>query len=409
MPEVIEKIKPTTVPIDQIKTQIREETEKKYQARIAGILKNADEKAERKFKIRIEELSTQLDKLSRSQSLQPTAPISDALEHPIVKTRMLDLSDKARDLLIKIEREPGLTRDQLAAFLTTSIDGVVRLIERINRIFRAEVIVGDGKPLRYRSMLKRLFITDVGKREIEELERLRREIQDRDERIRALESKTNDFNQTVENNKQLYKELTALAKKQERTEVELRQITAEKEKLIQEKKEIMVTAKTGEALYSIITSVVDRKLADFKPIAISTDSSAPPQVDMVKISEMIDERIRKIPKEPTPNNGNISTSVSLEHKITHFDFDKQEEHVKANTTDLQGRIIYLITKGFFEQRHNPPEVATELANNGWIHDKKDVSEMLVSLCQIGVLQRKIGTGNYWWYTPTPEAKERIHS
>jgi hypothetical protein len=48
---------------------------------------------------------------------------------------------------------------------------------------------------------------------------------------------------------------------------------------------------------------------------------------------------------PLPT-GPIPTSVELEHKVTHFDFKKSEEHVKADTTTLQGTHNLLDNKRF---------------------------------------------------------------
>jgi hypothetical protein len=112
------------------------------------------------------------------------------------------------------------------------------------------------------------------------------------------------------------------------------------------------------------------------------------------------------PTETT--TGVIPTSVELAHKVTHFDFKKAEEYVKADTTTLQGRIIYLITKGFFDTRHNRKEVVTELSNRGWIHSDKEVDDALLELCEHGIFYRKISTGNVFWYSLTPEAKQLIH-
>lgn len=132
-----------------------------------------------------------------------------------------------------------------------------------------------------------------------------------------------------------------------------------------------------------------------------------PPIDEKKIEALVEEKLKeKLPTAPMPS-GVIPTSVELEHKVAYFDFKKLEEHVKADTTTLQGRIIYLITKGFFDQRHNRKEVVTELSNHGWIHDDK-VDAALLELCQKGILYRKISTGNIFWYWLQPEAKERIH-
>jgi hypothetical protein len=67
----------------------------------------------------------------------------------------------------------------------------------------------------------------------------------------------------------------------------------------------------------------------------------------------------------------------------------------------------LITKGFFNVRHNRKEIVTELSNHGWIHNDKEVDDALLELCQLGIFKRKISTGNVWWYTLEIDAEKLI--
>ena len=408
LPEVIEKIKPTVIPIAEMEAKIKNELENKYKSKIEAILKTADEKAERKYKVRIDQLQEQLDKLSRSQALQPVAPVSDPLEHPIVKTRMLELPDKARDMLIKIEREPGLTREQLAAFLTTSKDTVASLVDKINRVFRATAIIGDGKPIRYRSMLKRLFITDVAKREIEEIERLQADNQAKAERILKLEEENKVLHSTMQQTRIQHGEVENLRRvatslKESNTKLESALQTA-RDDIERLKKEAEVVQRLREILS--IERIDEKKIEAFieQKMNAITPVKTEVAIDETKIESLIEQKISQKMASP----GFIPTSIELEHKVTHFDFQKSEEHVKADTTTLQGRIIYLVTKGFFDTRHNRKEVVTELSNHGWIHSDKEVDDTLLELCQHGIFYRKISTGNVFWYSLTPEAKQLIH-
>jgi len=414
LPEVIEKIKPTVVSTAEIESKIRNELDNKYKSKIEAILKTADEKAERKYRVRIDQLQEQLDKLSRSQALQPAAPITDVLEHPIVKTRMLELPDKARDLLVKIEREPSLTREQLAAFLTTSRDTVANLVEKINQVFHATAIIGDGKPIRYKSMLKRLFITDVADREIKELERLQAENREKGEKITSLEAKVRDLGALRLEHEQVKRELSE-------SDEQLGRALAENQRLIQENKDLKLLSKAGEALDSAITMVTEKRLNTLKEEILNevkkigtyapSIPEGPPPIDEKRLEELIDRKVKEMSTVTPPSGGSIPTSVELEHKVTHFDFTMPEEHVKADTTTVPGRIIYTVLKdpSFWDKRHSPPEVTTKLATYGWTHESKtEVSAALAELCQKGIFTRVISTGNYWWYTLTPDAKERIH-
>jgi len=410
--QAIQKIKPAVVSTAEIESKIRSELETKYKDKINAILKTADEKAERKYRVDIEKLKTLNEQLSRSQALQPVSPITDVLEHPIVKTRILELPDKARDLLIRIEHEPGLTREQLAAFLATSKDTVASLVDKINRVFHATAIIGDGKPVRYKSMLRRLYLTDVAKREIEEIERLQADNQAKAERILKLEEESKVLRNTVEQARvqhgeveNLRKEVSLLKENKIKLESDLKTAKNDIECL---KKEAEVVQRLRELLS--IRGVDEKKIEAFieQKLSVMIPTNTEIVIDERKIEALIDQKISE--KATTaPPSGTIPTSVELEHKVTHFDFKKSEEHIEADTTTLQGRIIYLITKGFFQQRHNRKEVVTELSNNGWIHDDKEVDVALLELCQKGVLYRKISTGNIFWYWLTQEAKELIHT
>lgn len=415
LPEIIEKIKPTVVPIEKMKEELRTELEGKYKARIDAIQRTANEKAERKLKVEMDNLKAVNDKLSRSQALQPTAPITDVLEHPIVKTRMSELPEKTRDLLTKIEREPNLTRQQLAAFLTTSTDSIGTLINTINRVFRAEVIVGDGKPIKYKSMLKRLFLTDVAKREIQELQRLQDANKEQASKLSEEGLKNSQLRSTIIELRDKVSELEPLRTAMDKANSKLTNLTAENQRLIEEKKEIMLAGKAGEALATVVETIVDRRLARSNPGGPSIDIQKVHDLISNEVETKVKEEIAKIPV------GTISTpvlftdekvqgtAISLEQKVTHFDLQKNEEHLKVDLNNLQGRIIFLITKNFFEKQHSRKQIIDELSHYAWSHDIKEVDAALAELCQKAIFYRNIGSGNMWWYTLQPEAKGLIHA
>jgi hypothetical protein len=403
LPQILEKIKPTVLPIAEMKAEVKKELEEKYQDRIQGIIKTADEKSERKYKAKIDELQDHIEKLSRSQALQPVAPISDVLEHPIVKSRMLELSDKGRDFLVKVEREPGLTREQLAAFLTTSTNSVANLVERINQIFHATAIIGEGKPLRYKSLLKRLFITDVGKREIEELGRLQRTITEQQATIASLEPQIEELRRKRVEVNELGRTLRQLETEKEGHDRQVFALQGKVDNLEREKQEMIASNKAASALKTAIDVMIGERTPNIKGDPQPSQGISEEMVNGI-VEKKLNEKLAKM----STSSGNIQTTVSLEHKVAHFDYQKQEEHFKVDTTNLQGRIIFLITKSFFDQRHNRKEVVTELSNNGWSHDDKEVDATLLELCQKGIFYRKISTGNVFWYSLQPEAKEHIH-
>jgi len=173
--EVVEKVTPTMPDVDAI----RKEAEAKATTAADERLKKETAKLETQYKQRIENLEadkkerdTRIESLSRQASMS-SVPLSNVFDHPIVQNRIKELSPRAKDLLTKVEGEPNLDREVLAAFLHASKDTVKSVVDEVNRVFKAQVIIDDGgRPVRYRSMLKRLFLTDVARREIDELQRL---------------------------------------------------------------------------------------------------------------------------------------------------------------------------------------------------------------------------------------------
>jgi len=419
LPSVIEKIKPAIASKAELESKIKSELEGKYKSRIEAILKTADEKAERKYKVRIDQLQEQLEKLSRSQALQPTTPITDVLEHPIVKARMLQLEDKARDLLTWIEREPGHTREELAARMVSSKDVIASMVNKINRTFQLQVIIGDGKPIRYRSMLKRLFITDVAKREIEELGKLQahaKALEDEVNTLRPIAQQSTVLRDEVEHGRKVNKELFERLEKRESEIKELLNqitiLTKENEayrKIKEGFQTLGITAPSVDIekrLDAFRKEVVPEILAEVKKIGLGPRPISATPIDEKKLEELIDRKMKEMSTAPS---GTIPTSVELEHKVTHFDYQKMEERLHADTTTLQGRLIFLITKGFFDNRHNRKEIVTELSNNGWVHGDKEVDTTLLELCGKGIFYRKISTGNVFWFNLQEDAKERIHT
>jgi len=417
LPKVIEAVRPTVVSHAEIEIKIRKELEAKYKERIDGVLRTSDEKAERKYRVEIDRLKTHIEELSRSKALE-ASPISDVLEHPIVKSRMLMLDEKARILLTKVEHEPGASREQLAAFLTASKDSIANLVDKINKVFRAQVIIGEGKPIHYKSMLKRLYISDVAKREIEELTRLQGELGQKklvNETLQVQNERLKKEN--VESSQKLKEVVPALERAQKTSQQQAQDI----ERMKREYQELALTGKAGIALATAIKEIVNNHLKETRPAAVSFTAPGllgTPPINEKRIAEIVNQHTEpllrqmktleeKLASGVTPQASG-ETSITLEQKVTHFDMFKTEERLQVSKDDLQGRILSLVLKGFFEERHKRPQIVVELSNHGWVHEGKEVDAALLELCGQGVFYRKIGTGNTLWYTVQPEAKERIH-
>jgi hypothetical protein len=428
LPEVRSKLEKTSDSVEAVKKQVRDELEAKFHERIQVIEKGADDRAGKRYQKRVDELTEQLGKLSRSQALQPTMPLTDVLEHPIVQARLLELPEKAREILVKVEREPGVSREQLAAFQTASKDQIASQIDRINRVFRATVIVGEGKPIRYHSMLKRLYLTDVAKREIEEIRNIQADNKQKADRISELESQVQTLHSTAQQDTALRNELEEERRLKERFKKDFEDTEGKwksalllrvsdvellEGQIAELKKENSAYQKLKEALsvLSIInsgsTAVASNIDLDEEKVRALIDES----VDE-KVKERIKEAIAALPLPlspaavvAVPPGG--STSVEYENKLTHFDYKEADEHITADKTTVKGRIIFLVLQDFFAVRHNRKQIVEELSNRGWIEDPKEVDSALLELCSSGIFTRKISTGNAFWFALTDEAKELV--
>jgi len=179
LPKILEeKLKPEAARIAEMEEKAEGKFKEKFEQKLDKTTKSLRAKLEAEYSSKFSELTKKnkylqekIEQVGRTQSLEPFSPLANVFDHPIVKARMTKLDQREADILRKIELEPNLSREQLAAFLNVSRDSVKKIIEKINRIFRAEVIIGLGRPIHYRSALKRCFLTDAAKREITELQR----------------------------------------------------------------------------------------------------------------------------------------------------------------------------------------------------------------------------------------------
>jgi len=421
--QLIEKTKPVVASQAEIENKIRTELESKYKGKIEVLERTAVERAERKYRVKIDELEQQLQKVSRSQALQPTAPISDVLEHPIVKTRMLQLDDKARDLLTWIEREPGHTREELAARMVASKDVVSNIVDRINRVFQLQVVVDDGgRPLRYKSVLERLFLTDVAKREIEELDRLQSEnakmkleleaIRPSAQRSATLQSDvtriTTQYNQAVsrlkeveasnehlkESNESLVKENEVYRKIKEGFAA-LGVVTPTVAPIDEEKVKAIAESKAKEVIESLTVKTSDETrvgVAALQPI------------DEKKIEEMIEQKVSVRLAEHKVEGAEVIPQkeiIDLEHKELVVDVHHAgEEHVKMDTKTDKGKILYCAKEDLSKDADGKPkesfswsELKQALTENGWIISDPTVSARLTDLAREGRLI-KLEKGGY---------------
>jgi len=358
--------------------------------------------------VKIDELQGQIEKSSRSQAMQPTAPITDVLEHPIVKTRMLQLDDKARDLLIWIEQEPGHTREELAARMISSKDVVAGLVDKINHVFQLEVIVDDkGRPLRYKSMLKRLFLTDVARREIDELDRVT-------QRAKSLEDELETLRPIAQQSTALRGEVERLtrANEQQAEHLETQGLKikdlSESNATLSQENAAFKKIKEGFAELGLVGSATPT-IDDAKIIAIVKDRANEILKDLAQTSPIDQESLNKIvdaaiEKRMPEIQGGVR-KATLQQTLIEIDVEqvKLDGDKFIDNTD-KGKIMALAKEGKLNAWHSTTEIWNAILENKWTADRSNLSKRLNDLVQDGYLATKKAANGTATYVLAPNVK-----
>jgi hypothetical protein len=69
--------------------------------------------------------------------------------------------------------------------------------------------------------------------------------------------------------------------------------------------------------------------------------------------------------------------------------------------------LHGISQGCYDERQTLPKAVEILSEFGWLHDRREVEQALIQLCDLKFFTRKISSGNMYWYTITTDAKQRI--
>jgi hypothetical protein len=342
LPQIIaQKLKPT-VDIEAIKKEVEAKASARAEEKIAAFKRKLE--AENQTSIlnlrnQIKDLTERLDTVSRQASFG-AAPITDPFEHPIVKNTITKLSTRAQQLLIKIEREPGRSREQLAAFLTSSKDVVANVIGEINRTFKAEVIVDDGgRPIKYRSMLQRLYITDVAKREINRiqelqtsLDNLRQEHKDLIDNNRVLKSDHLALKETLKH-RPTYEDL---AKVQEQSKIVATELKQSVLQLKKQEQAIRLADKIFSAVEQLVKEINKFRLAaDVSPLATIPQETAVLPEKAQSAEATATEQIMAPDEHETPAIVEATIPDTLFHPESLLDFALREKMITFLTKHPQ--------------------------------------------------------------------------
>ena len=81
--------------------------------------------------------------------------------------------------------------------------------------------------------------------------------------------------------------------------------------------------------------------------------------------------------------------------------------LQASDRDITGKLLYAIMKGEFDERQTAPKAVEILSHYGWLHERREVEQGLLQLCDLKFVTRRISTGNMFWYFLEQDAKQRI--
>jgi len=141
-----------------------------------------------------------------------------------------------------------------------------------------------------------------------------------------------------------------------------------------------------------------------------------PKSQLARAAEVVERRIAGIsqPRQnPAPLDVGIlptpldSTVAAVEIRRPVAGLETRKPALPASDRDVVGRVLYAISQGCFDERQTLPKALEILSQFGWSHERRDVEQALVQLCDLKFFTRKISSGNMFWYTITGDAKQRI--
>jgi len=140
--------------------------------------------------------------------------------------------------------------------------------------------------------------------------------------------------------------------------------------------------------------------------------------ELAKATEVVERKIThtqitRPTEEPRPFDVGIlatpqeSPVATVEVRRPTAGVETRKPTLPASDREVAGQVLYAISQGEFDERRTVPKAMEILSHFGWLHQRKEVEEALVSLCDLKFFTRKISSGGMYWYTITSDAKQRI--
>ncbi|MEM4409690.1 MAG: hypothetical protein QXI19_13210 [Candidatus Caldarchaeum sp.] len=130
-----------------------------------------------------------------------------------------------------------------------------------------------------------------------------------------------------------------------------------------------------------------------------------PHTPVPRVAEQVGTIPPQRPQPPEPLHERHVAVVQIQKPDVQLSVRKPVLH--ASDRDVLGRLLYAVKKGYFDQRQTVPKAVNILSQFGWLHTRQEVEDALVRLCDLKFMVRKKSTGNMFWYSLEPDARERI--
>lgn len=177
----------------------------------------------------------------------------------------------------------------------------------------------------------------------------------------------------------------------------------------------LLSPKAGSIKLMDVNEFVDkfRNVFEPKPKPIPEGK---PKSELVKATETVERKIAQIARPienprpldigilPTPQDPPIAI---VEVRRPTAGLETRKPTLAASDRNVVGRILYAISQASFDERQTLPKALEILSQFGWLHERREVEQVLLQLCDLKFFTRKISSGNMNWYSLTHDAKQRI--
>jgi len=374
LPVVIEKMKQTIPNVSEIEARVTEKIDAKYKVRL-----EKEKKEKERIKVRTEtpllaeiaDLNRKLEDATRHAAM--AGPVTDILEHPLVKKNLEKLNDKQRGLVELLERRGPQEAKSLSLFIERPPAKVPQFVWEVNSRIKG-LIAREGD--RYVSKLVDLFpVTEEAKAQVDLREKLELTVKALDNTQRVL------ADERIKHRDEL-----------ELVRSDIKQHIKERDELQQ--RVVDISKELNE--YSKLKAELEEESMQ-KPIDLTPTHDLPPPA---------------IPKEAPPaQQPYVGVDATLRRKLTSFEVHVSTEKLDVDEGSWTGKILARGVKGFFSEEKGFGQIMAEMervysATRTSGGTRKAVQESLDELCAKGILEREQKAGQ-WMYRQSEEFKERV--